>query len=569
MKQKLIFISKMANLILAWFNFFMFFAMRCCWSGISKTLGYEDGYNPLIYWLPVIVWILFLLVFIANVLLYKLMKKESKVWSFIFNGVNIIFLIVNLVIIKLGAIDYLDYIWPEFFNYLALTVLVLAILFFIFIYPKSNLHNKKAFKLAACGVVLLLAVDYLVNFSFNRFTTGPVVYAVEDEYQIVFSSSVESRAWVTIDGERYFDNYNGSNRTYTKIHKVCVPMAVLDSAKEYEVHIQKFNYRGPFGGFAGRDICGGTYSFKPVNTSDGLEYYSISDIHMAKKASVLAASHYDYELLILAGDIISMVDSFADANYVNEVAYEMTKGSRAVIYARGNHEVKGKYAEELHKFVGALGEKFYYNVYLDGVYGIVLDIGEDHDDDWWEYYDTADYLKYHQEQFDLLEAEIASKNYQNYNYRLVVCHIPPVYVNNRKDHEETKAKFTVLLNKMDIDMCISGHQHQLLIFEPGVVKPNEVLYYNKDFSSKEKYKGYLTDFNFPCMTISKRGKTQTDSTTLTNMNEQIGVYINVDFTKSMQNIAFNTSSGDLVSVVNPYAPINYGKNFSFQLNNNE
>ena len=63
---------------------------------------------------------------------------------------------------------------------------------------------------------------YLVNFSFNSLTTGPVVYAVEDEYQIVFASRTEARAWVVIDDVRYFDNYNGSNRTYTKIHKVSV-----------------------------------------------------------------------------------------------------------------------------------------------------------------------------------------------------------------------------------------------------------------------------------------------------------------------------------------------------------
>lgn len=344
-------------------------------------------------------------------------------------------------------------------------------------------------------------------------------------------------------------------------------MEILDEAKEYEVHVQKMTYRGPFGGFVGRDISE-NYSFVPVNTDDGLDYYSISDIHMAKNASVKAANHYDYELLVLAGDIVSMVDTFADANYVNEVAHKMTNGSIPVIYARGNHEVKGKYAEELHNFVGAAGDKFYYNVYLDGVYGVVLDLGEDHDDDWWEYYDTAYYLDYHQEQFEMLEEEIKKEEYKEYDYRLVVCHIPPVYVNSRKDHEPTKATFTELLNKMDIDMCISGHQHQLLIFEPGVIAPNEVLYYNKDFSSKKKYNGYLTDFNFPCLTISKRGKTQTDSATLTNMNEQIGVHIVVDFDKENQTISFNTSSGELVNVVNPYAPINYGKTFVFPLNNN-
>ena len=35
-------VSKIGNLVFAWFNFMMFFAMRPCWSGISKTLKYEE-----------------------------------------------------------------------------------------------------------------------------------------------------------------------------------------------------------------------------------------------------------------------------------------------------------------------------------------------------------------------------------------------------------------------------------------------------------------------------------------------------------------------------------------------
>jgi hypothetical protein len=119
---------------------------------------------------------------------------------------------------------------------------------------------------------------------------------------------------------------------------------------------------------------------------------------------------------------------------------------------------------------------------------------------------------------------------------------------------------------MEIDMCISGHQHDLMIFEPGLVKPNETLNYNPDFSSKKTYKGYLTDFNFNCILVSKRGKTQTDSSSLTNMKEQIGVLIRVDFTKNNQTITYNTSNGELVNVVNPFAIKDYGNTIVFPLN---
>ena len=104
----------------------------------------------------------------------------------------------------------------------------------------------------------------------------------------------------------------------------------------------------------------------------------------------------------------------------------MTKGEIAVIYARGNHELKGKYAEEFHNFVGTYNDKFYYNVWLDNTYITVLDIGEDHDDDWWEYYDTAYYEEYRIDQYKMLEDTLTDARYLAYDYKMAVCHIPVV-----------------------------------------------------------------------------------------------------------------------------------------------
>ena len=91
MKKKLIFGSKMANLAVSWFNFIMFFSMRCCWSGISKTLGYEKNETWILLNLPVLIFFLFFGIFGANIALYLFMKKEKNLWSYIFNGVNGVF----------------------------------------------------------------------------------------------------------------------------------------------------------------------------------------------------------------------------------------------------------------------------------------------------------------------------------------------------------------------------------------------------------------------------------------------------------------------------------------------
>ena len=562
-------VSKIGNLVLAWFNFIMFFSMRPCWSGISKTLGYENSYSSIIYNLPIIIWILLFLIALSNTILYLVnRKKNTNLYSYIYNGVNIVFFIAILVIIKLGAIDYMDYIWPNFFKYLGLVCGLLIIIFFIFIYPKTNLHNIKSFKWSILGIIFALVGVNLVNATINSISTGAVVYAVEHNYQIVFSSSTDARAWVEIDGERYFDNYNGSNKSYSRIHKVTIPMEILDEAKEYEIHVQKITYRGPFGGYFGRDISK-NYKFKPVDTSDGLKYYSLSDIHMAGKASIKSASYLkDKELLVLAGDIVSMMDTYADANLVNEYASKMTNGEIPVVYARGNHELKGKYFDKFHNFVGANGESFYYNFYLDGIYVITLDIGEDHDDDYWEYYDTAYFDQYRDEQIKLLEKEVKSQEFKKYDYRLVVCHIPVVFINSRKNHQKQKEKMTELLNQMDIDMMISGHQHDLYVFEPDTVEYNEKgkMVYNPEFKENKTYGGKVTEHNFLNLLVSKRGKTQTDSASLTNMRYQIGMSTIVDFTSNTQTCIYNTSDGSRVNIVNPFAKISYGDELVFDLN---
>lgn len=568
-KKILLNVSKIGNVVLAWFNFCLFFALRPCWSGISKKLEFEANQSWFVLNLPVIVCILFLLVALAVTFMYIFMEKEKNLWSYIFNGVSIVFFILNMVVVGLGAIDYMDYVWPEFFKLVGIASLVVFVIFLIFIYPRTQLATSKIFKFGFVGLFCTLIAVNIFNISINSITTGPVVYAVEDNYQIVFSSATNSRAWVTINGERHFDNYAGSNRSYTKIHKVTIPQNILDEAKEYEIHVQKITYEGPFGGYFGRDISK-KYNFRPVDLSDGFQYYSIADIHMARSASKKAADHMeDKELLVMAGDIVSMMDTFYDANLTNVIAHDITKGEIAVVYARGNHEIKGKYSEEFHNFVGADGESFYYYYTLANkqVYGVVLDLGEDHEDDYWEYYDTARYDEYRNEQVAFLGNEINTKNFADYKYNLSVCHIPIVFINSRHNHVQPKTDLTEKLNQMDVDMLISGHQHDLYVFEPGRIKKTSEGYleYNDDFSTAKPYKGTVTDHNFLNILVSKRGHEQKDSDKLADFSSQIGMSTRVDFANNIQTCIYNDSRGDKVSIINPFYDINYGEELVFSL----
>ena len=535
------------------FNLLMFFSMRPCWSGISKTLGYKNGGSQIVLDLPVYICVLFFVIAVSC-LAFLLFSKEWKVWPAVYLVLGILFFAVVIVVIVLGAKDYMRFIWPYFFEALGITAAICAFAWLLFAYPKKKLAYSKFFRCACLFIAIVCACLYLTGFSLNRLSCGPVVYAVEDEYQIVFSSSSDSLGWVTVGGNEYYDLYSGSQRS-GRIHKVCVPMDVLNGAGSYEVHVQKMIYRGPFGGLLGK-VISEEHAFSAPKFSDGLWYLSFSDIHMNKKAACLTEKYAGrYDFLVLAGDMISDVETFDDANYANELAYAMTGGSLPVIYARGNHEVKGAYSDDLYRFVGSKNEDFYYYVRMGGLYAFVLDIGEDHDDDWWEYYGTADFDSYREAQLAFLDREAEKGDYLDAEYRLVVCHIPIVYVNYRHNHEYIKAELTERLNAMDIDMSICGHQHELLIFEPGLITPGESLVYNPAYA-EGTYSGYLTDFGFPNLMVSKPGCRQPESDG--DKSSHIGLLVKADLKAGTQRCIYLDSHGSSVPVVNPFAPKTYG-----------
>lgn len=561
MKTKANSFFKVFSLVLGVLNSLAYFAMRNCWSGMSKTLGYEDSHSALIYWLPVAVCVIFFLTMFSEMILIKVGAKGRK-WPVVYTIVEVVFSAVIAVVIIFGGQKYVRFASLHFINSLIIVAGIFFVYLLLYKYPSSKLKDSGFFK--AFIVVLMMAVALLLftRFGINKMTYEPVVYAVEDEYQIVFSGATKSLGSVVVNGKEYYDLSSGSERTNDRVHKVCVPMSELDGAKKYTVNLQQVWYRGPFGGILGNTITK-EYSFKPVDTSDGFKYIGISDVHANAKGAIKSALTVDNaDLLVINGDSLSMIDAYRDANYVNMLAHEITKGEYPVIYARGNHECKGAYAEELYKFVGSKNQSFYYNVRLGEVYVLVLDLGEDHDDDWWEFYTTAHFDDYRADQMEFLKQEKEKGYYETGSYNMVVAHIPIVFVNSRHNHEQIKADLTEMLNGMKVDMNLCAHQHDVFVFEPGLVTPNEKLTYNPDFK-KGTYKGYLTDFNFWSLMLSKPGFTQNPNDE--NEDSHIILVVDADLKAGTQKCCYVNSNGEKIHVVNPFAEVDYGTEFTVNL----
>ena len=536
------------------------FSMRVIWSGISKVLYEAMGKKePTAFLLNFPLYVsIFLWVLFAFSVVELVRRGNKKRTTMILSVLLSVFTIASAVVVVMGAIDYLYFILPKFFLSLLIGVCIAAFASLLFFPPVKNCKCCVALKCGLLALVIIVAVfeGYGVTLG-SRFTYEPVVYAVEDTYQIVFSTNHPATAWVEIDGEAYYDLYAGSMKSQDTVHKIIVPQEKLDTAKAYSIHAEKMIYRGPFGGFKGKEISQ-EYTFRPVNTADGLVYYTMTDVHHARDGAVTAALAVEnLDFLVILGDSVGMTEYEKDAQFTNLLAHDVTGGQIPVVYARGNHEIKGAYAEELYKYVGSKNESFYYWFTLSDVFGITLDLGEDHDDGWWEYYGTDRFALYHQQQIQFLQELVETKPYESYRYTLVACHIPIQFVNSRKDHVNVKAEWTELLNQIQPDLAVYGHQHDLYPFLDGqetMYNEKGKLIYNSQFKGTEgkTYGGYLTDYAFNGFIAGRRGTTQVDDIGSLNRKDHIGLAVYVDFTSSTQICRYINTAGKIVSVYNPF-----------------
>lgn len=567
-KHRLAILSVTLSLIVALF----WLALRVNWSGISKTFGADKNRSFFVMETPLILCILMFLSVIFAIVATFIWSGKRKAPFIASLSVSGVFLIAEIVVIIMGAKDYLPFILPSFGLSLLICLCLVAFGLLLFFPNTAKTKLVTALKWTTLGIAVFGTVLVAFDVKANYFTYAPVVYAVEDDYQIVFSTNDESIAWVEVDGEKFYDLYAGSMKSKDLVHKVTVPQDKLDKAGKYTIGAQTMIYRGPFGGYKGK-ILTKDYNFRAVNVDDGLDYYTVTDVHGARKGAANAAAAFEADLkkqgrttdfLIVLGDSYSMIDSEYDAQFTNLLAHDVTKGEYPVIYARGNHEIKGEYAEDLYKYVGSKNQAFYYDFTLANgkVYGITLDLGEDHtegandDDGWWEYYGTDVFSQYRNDQTEFLKRIVSEERYLNRDYTVLCCHIPVQFVNSRHNNVGIKAEWTELLNTIQPDLAVYGHQHDLYPFLDGqetMYNEKGKLIYNSQFKGENKtYGGYLTEYEFNGFICGRRGITQTDEVGAFNKSQHIGLGTGVDFATNKQTSVYWNSKGEKVSVYNPF-----------------
>lgn len=303
-------------------------------------------------------------------------------------------------------------------------------------------------------------------------TYGPTVFVVNDEYQIVYHSNLDGLAWVEVDGIKYYDEYAGIIKSETSHHNVAVPMEALDKAGSYTVCFAPVEKRDPYHPKSGATV-NQTYNFRPVDFSDGVQIYSVADPHSNTELCSKAAQYYGdkLDLLVLCGDILSESTSLEKMYDISIIASNITKGELPVVYARGNHEIRGEASEFINDYIGTDNGNPYFTFRIGSLWGVVLDCGEDKADSHVEYGGMIAFDKYRNEQTKFLQNVVnnadSEYNAEGVEYRIAICHVPFSAKESYPPSPEIFTKWNELCAQMNLDMMLAGHTHSAKVIDAG------------------------------------------------------------------------------------------------------
>ena len=306
----------------------------------------------------------------------------------------------------------------------------------------------------------------------NNLVAGPAVFVGENEYQIIWETRQPSSAWVTVGGRVFSDSLAGNLVLDQKAHKVRVPMEALDAAGGYEINWQQIMSSDTGSRYVKKgNHKAEKFDFRPIDFSDGLQIYNLSDTHSRLQPGAETAKYWGgkLDLLILNGDIINDIWYPADRNFALQLAFEITGGTRPVLYTRGNHETRGVQANGLERYLGGPGgDRWYFTTRLGPLWIAVFDAGEDKDDGHEEYHGLAYFEEYRERETRYFERAIANAAAEfgapGVEYRLLVSHIP---VGRIGVNPEIQARWVELANQMHPDLALSGHNHAVTYYPTG------------------------------------------------------------------------------------------------------
>lgn len=221
------------------------------------------------------------------------------------------------------------------------------------------------------------------------------------------------------------------------------------------------------------------------NIKDDLSFLMVNDIHgkaAFMKDLIKDVDFKSADFVLLNGDMSNTVENqeqiFGD--YIDTLI-SVFATEVPIVFARGNHEARGKFADQLFRYFPNQSGNYYYMFNIGDVAFLVLDGGEDKPNTDIEYGGIADYDRYREEQADWLKKTIEQDAFKKAKIRIVFLHIPP-NVGNWHVQYHLQKTLVPILNASNIDLMLSGHTHRY-----SFNQPNDVVNFPIVINSNDEY----------------------------------------------------------------------------------
>lgn len=385
---------------------------------------------------------------------FKILQAVCEVFTVIFSIVVLVNFIVSGSESTSVAIKLCREILPFWSAIVGITTA-------LFVVPAINKKSvKTAVSVFMTAVMVFVVFGALFPTSPYKFTSGPVVFDNGTEYSVVFSTSDNGTAYIEYDynGEsvRLYDEDNGRKKAGI-IHTINVPYEEL-SENTYRVCSTRVIDELSYGGRSGKTIESEPVTFND-KLGDNVNVLTVSDWHTHNKKAKETVSYLgDYNAVILLGDCAPglMVEEEVE-QYLIKFASDISGGEMPVIFARGNHETRGREAGNLSSYLGM--EDFYYTVKLGDYSLIVLDSGEDKKDDHSEY---GGMVAYEQNRTKMVEWLTSLENSDNSKI-IALSHDKDICI--EEDLSQTAHN---KLDELNVSLLVSGHYHSTDFFDDSV-----------------------------------------------------------------------------------------------------
>lgn len=291
--------------------------------------------------------------------------------------------------------------------------------------------------------------------------------------------------------KRYYAAEAGRRILTDSVHCVRIRGLKPDSKYRYRVVTQALkdwcnDDWVTLGGLAWSDVWKKKpYEFKtyPVKPRE-ITFLVLNDIHERPQFMKELCKNVDLKKLdfvLLNGDMSNRIRSqkhIMDA-YL-DTCVSMFATDVPLFFNRGNHELRGEFADYLNRYFPTNNGKYYRLQHVAGVDFLFIDSGEDKPDADLEYCGIVECDQYREEQERWLRSLQEEKKIGKYPV-VVFSHMPPT-LKNWHGPLHMQETLTPELNKMNVSVMLSGHLHRF-----DYQEPNEIINFPNLVNSNNTY----------------------------------------------------------------------------------